>query len=249
MEKTLLSASDPDPVLWSQVDASCLLTVEHAGRTLPASLGDLGLPAGEIDRHTGWDPGALDLALAMSERIGGTLVAQRYSRIVIDCNRPWEAEDLVPPETDGQAVPSNVGIADADRQRRWDEIHVPFHRAVARACDSGCEALIAVHSYDPRRRVDAETRPWPVGLLFRKDNSLGQYLAAHLAADADVKPLGVNEPYKIEDASDFTIPVHAEPRNLPHVLVEVRNDHLRDATGVARIADILSRVYLDWKRR
>jgi predicted N-formylglutamate amidohydrolase len=54
-----------------------------------------------------------------------------------------------------------------------------------------------------------------------------------------VRPLGINEPYEIEDASDYTIPVHAEPRGLPHVLIEVRNDHLQTPVFVARMADLL----------
>ena len=64
-------------------------------------------------------------------------------------------------------------------------------------------------------------------------------LAGHLATVAHVAPLGLNAPYQIEDASDYTIPVHAEPRGLPHVLIEVRNDYLRDAAAVGAMADII----------
>jgi predicted N-formylglutamate amidohydrolase len=78
-----------------------------------------------------------------------------------------------------------------------------------------------------------------VGLLWRRDNPLACGLAERLSRREAARPLGINEPYAIEDASDFTIPVHAEPRGLPHVLIEVRNDYLRDVTGVARMADLL----------
>lgn len=33
-----------------------------------------------------------------------------------------------------------------------------------------------------------------------------------------------NEPYAVDDASDYTIPVHGEKRRVPSVLIEIRND-------------------------
>lgn len=205
----------------------------------------MGLAPGEIDRHIGWDIGALALARAMAGRMPAAVVAQTYSRIVIDANRPREAADLVPAVTDGTEVPANAGLDEAARQERWDAIHRPFHDAVARRCDGGARALIAVHTYDPRRNADADVRPWPVALLWRQGNPLADGLARRLADDAAALPLGINEPYEIEDTSDFTIPVHAETRGLPHVLIEVRNDFVRDPAGVARFADLLARACLD----
>ena len=87
-------------------------------------------------------------------------------------------------------------------------------------------------------------RPWPVGLLWRQPNPLADGLARALAREAAALPLGINQPYEIEDASDYTIPVHAEPRRLPHVLIEVRNDHLRTPAAVAAMADLLTRACL-----
>lgn len=236
---SLLSPGDPAPAEVVTGRPGWLLTVEHGGRAVPARLWDLGLPAGEIDRHIGWDPGALALAQVLREGLDATLVAQPYSRLVIDCNRPWDAPDLVPIVSDGTPVPGNAELEEAGRRARWDAIHAPFHAAVARACEKAPRGLLAIHSYDPRRRADAAIRPWPIGLLWRQENPLAQRLAERLAAMEGARPLGLNAPYAIDDASDHTIPVHAEPRGLPHVLIEVRNDHLADAAGVARMAGLL----------
>ncbi len=241
----LLQAADPDPVGRRAGARRWLLTVEHAGRAIPQALGDLCLPAGEIDRHIGWDIGALELGRAMADRLGAGLIAQRYSRIVIDCNRPWEAPDLVPETTDVTRVGGNTSLTEAARRRRWDEIHAPFHAAVAAECDRGLEALIAVHSYDRQRALDAAPRPWPIGLLWRRPNRVGDGLARALAQDPRAAPLGLNMPYEIEDESDYTIPVHGEARGIPHVLIEVRNDYLRDAAGVATMAEILCTALLE----
>jgi predicted N-formylglutamate amidohydrolase len=244
-EDAVLGAGDPPPVLRQAGRAGWLLTVEHAGRAVPARLGDLGLPPGEIDRHIGWDPGALDLAQALAQRLEATLVAQPYSRLVIDCNRPWGAPDLVPPVSDGTPVPANAGLPEADLRRRWEAIHAPFHAAVAAAAGQAVCGLIAVHSYDPQRRTDAAPRPWPVGLLWRQANPLAEGLAHALGGDPAAMPLGINRPYAIDDASDYTIPIQAEPRRLPHVLLEVRNDLLRTPGAVAAMADLLARACLE----
>jgi predicted N-formylglutamate amidohydrolase len=236
----LLGPGDPPPVMLRPGRADLVLSVEHAGRAVPRSLGSLGLAAGEIDRHIGWDPGAADLAQAMAELIGARVVAQPYSRLVIDCNRPRGAPDLCPAVSDGTAIPANRGLAADAIDRRWQAIHAPFHAALGAACAApACRGLVAVHSYDPQRRADAAPRPWPVGLLWRQDNPLAEGLARALAGEAAARPLGVNAPYAIEDASDYSIPVHAEPRRLPHVLIEVRNDLLRGRDAVLAMARLL----------
>jgi predicted N-formylglutamate amidohydrolase len=239
----LLGPGDPAPLIRRAGASGWLVTVEHAGTAVPRTLGDLGLPPGEIDRHIGWDPGALALGQALAERLDATLLAQPYSRLVIDCNRPWGAPDLAPPVSDGTAVPANEDLSEADLRRRWDAIHAPFHAAVAEAAATA-RGLLSVHSYDPQRRSDGAVRPWPVGLLWRQPNPLADGLARALAREATALPLGINQPYEIEDASDYTIPVHAEPRRLPHVLIEVRNDHLRTSAAVALMADLLTRACL-----
>ncbi len=208
----LLSKIDPDPVFLKAGHSDWVLTVEHAGRAIPAALGDLGLPAGEIDRHIGWDPGALDLALALSDRLDATVIAQRYSRLVIDCNRPWESPDLVPVISDKTLIAGNQ-IGQNARKARWDEIHSPFHVAVTEAMDRGAKQLMAIHTYDPQRDVDAALRPWPIGLLARVSNPLFDTLKVNLPGVAAVAPLGINNPYEIETGSDYTIP-HSPSRSL-----------------------------------
>jgi predicted N-formylglutamate amidohydrolase len=241
--EALLGPGDPVPIIRGAGGSGWLVTVEHAGRAVPRALGDLGLPPGEIDRHIGWDPGALALGEAIAKRLDATLLAQPYSRLVIDCNRPWGAPDLAPAVSDHTIVPANVGLTEADFRRRWDAIHAPFHAAVAAAADKA-RGLLSVHSYDPQRRSDGAVRPWPVGLLWRQANPLAEGLARALVREKAALPLGINQPYEIENASDYTIPVHAEPRGLPHVLVEVRNDHLRTPAAVAAMADLLTRACL-----
>ena len=43
--------------------------------------------------------------------------------------------------------------------------------------------------------------------------------------------VGDNEPYSVTDASDYTIPIHDEQRDLHHVALEVRQDLVTDEPG------------------
>ena len=51
-------------------------------------LGDLGLPESELVRHIAWDIGIAGVAESLSKQLDAHLIVQRYSRLVIDCNRP-----------------------------------------------------------------------------------------------------------------------------------------------------------------
>jgi predicted N-formylglutamate amidohydrolase len=52
--------------------------------------------------------------------------------------------------------------------------------------------------------------------LLRRDNAL---------------VVGENEPYSVSETTDYTIPVHAERRGLPHVEIEVRQDLIEQDAG------------------
>jgi predicted N-formylglutamate amidohydrolase len=40
-----------------------------------------------------------------------------------------------------------------------------------------------------------------------------------------------NEPYRIEDGGDYTVPVHGESRGLDAVLIEIRQDLINHPDG------------------
>src|SRR3954468_12703164 len=73
-----------------------LLTSDHYGRLIPKALGDLGLPEAELVRHIAWDIGIAGVAERLSRHLDAHLIAQRYSRLVIDCNRPLHVASSIP---------------------------------------------------------------------------------------------------------------------------------------------------------
>ncbi|MCD2182675.1 N-formylglutamate amidohydrolase [Rhizobium sp. GN54] len=243
----LLQAGDPDPVerINPAGASGIFLTCEHAGRAVPAALGDLGVSPADMDRHIAYDVGAEGVARGLSERLDAALVLQRYSRLVIDCNRPLEAQDCVVRESDGTVVPANADVSDRERRSRFVEIHQPLHEAIAVALDQRRAAgrpslLVSVHSFTPIMRASGAVRDFELGLLYNHDARLAERLAEMFRAANPGVAVKLNAPYHVDDVSDFTIPVHGERRGIPHVLVEVRNDLINDARGQQEWADRLA---------
>ncbi len=244
-----LNADDPNPVETANREGASpfVITCEHAGREIPKGLGDLGLDDHHLSRHIAWDIGIEGVGRRLAEMLDAPVIFQRYSRLVIDCNRPLWAEDLIPEVSDGTPVPVNKGIPDAERAARATHIHTPFHDEVAaildhRAAGEHKTALIALHSFTPRLEARPAPRPWHLGILFNRDASLSEHVHNVMDEEAGHLTFAFNEPYMVEDHGDYTIPVHGEQRGLPHSLFEIRNDHIADEAGQADWAALLTRV-------
>ena len=113
---------------------------------------------------------------------------------------------------------------------------MPYHHAIddhlgQRQLRELPTAVIAMHSFTPVFRA---SRPWQVGLLFNRYPEFAHLLAELLREEGDLQ-VGINEPYAMTDATDYTLPVHAERRGLPYVGIEIPpgSDRRRTwATGV-----------------
>ena len=240
----LLGPDDPLPVeiVNPQSRHPLLLVCEHAGKAIPARLGDLGLPPGAIDRHIGWDIGAGAVARRVAKLLGCTLVIQRYSRLVIDCNRPPHALDAMPEVSDGTQIPANLSLTPAARAARVEAIFTPYDKALADClARQPRRAAISIHSFTPR--LAGKDRPWDLGFLFRKDERTSAHLAHLIGLTVPDLVIGMNEPYRIDDLSDWFVPVHCEPRGLAHSLIEIRNDRIETAGGQDHWAALLAGVF------
>src|SRR3984893_6649937 len=86
----LLESADVPPVHEDNTAGRSpfLLISDHYGRLIPRFLGDLVLPASELTRRKHWATGLAGVADALAKHLAAHLIAQRSSRLVIDCNRP-----------------------------------------------------------------------------------------------------------------------------------------------------------------
>lgn len=220
-----------------------LLTCDHYGRLIPDALGDLGLPESERRRHIAWDIGIAGVAERLSAALGAHLIAQRYSRLVIDCNRPPHAASSIPALSEATVIPGNERLSQSEADARRHAIFEPYHRRIKERIDerlarSRPTILVSLHSFTPVYAGVA--RPWHVGTLYHRSTELPPLLLSLLRAEGDLV-VGDNEPYAVSDLTDYTIPVHGEARGLMNSGIEIRQDLIGDDAGQVAWADRLAR--------
>jgi predicted N-formylglutamate amidohydrolase len=242
----LLAADEPAPVSVHNANGQSpfLLVADHAGNLTPRALGRLGLVEAELQRHIAWDIGIAGLGRLLADTLDATLIQQNYSRLVIDCNRPLNAASSIPEISENTAVPGNAGLDDASRTARALEIFRPYQDCIEAELDRRRQAgratvLIALHSFTPVFK--GAKRPWHAGVLYNRDARFARRLMALLRAEKQFT-VGDNAPYTMSEATDYTIPVHAERRGLHHVLIEVRQDLIADEAGQRQWALRLARL-------
>ena len=221
-----------------------LLTCDHYGRLIPRVLGDLGLPESELTRHIAWDVGIAGVAEMLSGYLDAHLIVQRYSRLVIDCNRPPHVASSIPLISEATTIPGNEGISREAAEVRRAEIFDPYHRRIDEIIDARRHRhmppiLVTLHSFTPVYAGIA--RPWHIGTLYQRDKVFPSLLLQALRAEPDLV-VGDNEPYAVSDQTDYTIPVHAEARGLMNTGIEIRQDLISDQAGEKAWADRLARI-------
>ena len=240
------AAGEPEPAIVtnSGTRSPFLLLGDHASRDIPARLSDLGLQNHDLTRHIAWDIGVAGLGRRLANHLDAPFIAQRYSRLVIDCNRDPVRPDSIPKISDGSPIPGNRRLTSAERDRRIAEVFTPYHRRITEELDARAAlglptVVIALHSFTPV--MAGVARPWRYGVLHLGDSAFSEATLARLRAEPDAGVVGDNEPYQM-DLVDFTIPHHAIGRGLDYLELEVRQDLLTDEAGLDTVADLLARL-------
>jgi predicted N-formylglutamate amidohydrolase len=239
----LLGPDDKPPfeIVNAKGAAPLLIVCDHASRSVPASLNQLGLADALLMRHIGWDIGAAEVTRHLARRFDAPAVLSGYSRLVVDCNRRLDTPGAMPEASDGVEVPGNRGLSPSQREARAQALYRPYHAAIAeRLADFArrrvSPAILSVHSFTPV--MDGFVRPWHVGVLWDKDPRLPVPLIENLNGPGRI--IGDNQPYSAREPAGYTMLAHAEPVGLPHALLEIRQDLIDTADGAAGWAAIIA---------
>ncbi len=239
----LLSEAEGSPV--AVVNAagrgSVLIVCEHASRRLPASLGTLGLSPDALESHIAWDPGALAVSQELVRLLDAELIYQRFSRLAYDCNRPPEAPGAMPETSEIYEIPGNRALTEAERDSRTEALYLPFHEAVSRAIEAraarGLETvLVTMHSFTPVYM--GKERAVEIGILHDRDARLADAMLA--ASEGSKYDIRRNEPYGPADGVTHTLIKHGLARDIRNVMIEVRNDLIRNEDGQRVMAGYLA---------
>ncbi len=225
------------------------LTCDHAFNAVPERLGDLGVSADTLNSHAGWDIGAYEVSTAISDALDAPLVATKFSRLVIDCNRPLDAPESIPPTIHGVTIPGNVTLTADARRRRYDELFFPYHEAITETLSShirrkGNMYYLAIHSFTPI--LNGRRRPWPIGITYENQSSFASYLIEELQ-NTELRPVGINQPYPVTRDGDYGMHAHGGQRNVDAVLIEIRQDLLREGESIKVITDHLLNILLKFE--
>lgn len=230
--------------------APLLLVCDHATAIIPEDYEGLGLDPALLQRHVAWDIGAAEVARQLSSILDAPAVLTRFSRLLIDPNRPYDHPTLVAPESDGITVPGNQNLSPQDVEHRIEKFHRPYHDAIEaqlrRLCTGGrVPAVIAIHSFTPE--MAGVQRPWQLGLLWNQDPRVRDGILSALRDDQSII-VGDNEPYTGR-THNYTVDRHGGDHGRPHISLEVRQDLIDTSSGAQswarRLGGILEQVMAD----
>ena len=220
-----------------------LLLCDHASNALPPEYVTLGLPAHELERHIAFDIGTAAVTRQLALLLGAPAVLSRYSRLLIDLNRGLDDPTLIMRLSDGAVIPGNRTLDTAERAARISRFYAPYHAAITASIDASlasgiAPSLLSLHSFTPAWK--GVPRPWHAAVLWDTDPRLAQPLLQALRAEPGLI-IGDNEPYSGELEGD-TLWQHGTRRNLPHAIVEIRQDLITTTEGQTAWAHRLARI-------
>jgi predicted N-formylglutamate amidohydrolase len=249
----LLMADEPAPVLEARRGGSAafVIAVDHASPRIPKRLGSLGLAPRDLERHIAWDIGALAVAQGVASALDAPLVAQNYSRLVIDCNRHPGVTTSIPVVSESTRIPGNARLTDEEAAARRREIFEPYHDHLRALLDERAhrgEQTVLVAQHSMTDVFKGAHREMHAAVLYNREPRFARHVLEALRQERGLI-VAENRPYALSDATDYTVPHHAESRGLPCVEIEIRQDLIRTAAGQAQWAGRIGRA-LDaaWRR-
>jgi predicted N-formylglutamate amidohydrolase len=134
----------------------------------------------------------------------------------------------------------------AERQARIDEIYLPFHDAVSefvvgRKAAGRLPILVTMHSFTPV--YFGKPRNVELGILHDADSRLADRMLAAATAGQVAYDIRRNEPYGPTDGVTHSLIEYGVRYGLPNVMIEIRNDLIRNEIGQRVMADYLEGLF------
>lgn len=206
-----------------------VLLCEHASNFIPAEYKGLGLPPAELERHIAWDIGAAGVTRTLSQLIDAPAFLGRYSRLLIDLNRPLTSPTSIVARSESTDIADNASIDTVERARRVALYFEPFHRAVEQLLEerrlaSRPTLIVAIHSFTPI--FHGEIRPWDAGIIYDTGSAFAEATIDRLRAHDPALKVGANVPYSMAPEDYYGVLHYGDYAGNPALLVEVRQDLL-----------------------
>ena len=243
-----LDEPPPYEILNPASEKPVILIADHAGRSIPRRLRNLGLDEAALSRHIAWDIGIGDVTRHLAQRLEAPAILGGFSRLVIDPNRHLNTPSSIPAESDGIPVPGNRDLSAEEKALRAAAYFRPYHGAIEKVIEAHLKrdrrpVLISMHSFTPV--MNSIERPWKIGILWNDDPRVPTPLIARLRALG--LPVGDNQPYS--GRYGYSQHVHGDDRGMASALIELRQDLIDTHHGAeewaAPLAEVLQEVLED----
>jgi len=235
--------SQPFTLINEDSDKPIFLIADHASRHIPEEYGTLGIEDPSLlRRHIAWDIGIEDVTRRMADKLQATAIFSNFSRLLIDPNRYPNDPSSIPEISDGVVVPGNRDLDPAEKQKRVDTYFTPYQEEISRVLEqklhiSQTPIVISMHSFTPI--MDDFERPWHIGILWNKDGRLALPMLELLNKNASLV-VGDNKPYSAREPVSYTLCEHGTNKNIPHVIVEIRQDLIDTHHGAEQWASLMA---------
>jgi len=139
-----------------------IITCEHASNKLPEEWHHLFEGFGDVlETHRGWDPGAIQLAKTIADRLGVKLFVHPWSRLLVEPNRSLHHRQLFSEYTEH--------LSDDERNKLintcWSPHRDHIKQEIRSAASSGKQVIhIGVHTFTPVWKQ--KERDLDIGLLY-----------------------------------------------------------------------------------
>ena len=155
-----------------------IILCDHASKTIPKKYKNLGLSQKNVNKHIGWDIGALKLAKKISKRTNSTLIYSGYSRLLVDCNRALQTKGAFIKKSEDVIIPGNLEINRAEKILRAKKYYFPYHNKIKSILNKKLRKkivpiFVSIHSFTPVYLK--KIRPWHIGLLYLDDKRLTSF--------------------------------------------------------------------------
>jgi predicted N-formylglutamate amidohydrolase len=209
-------------------DAAPLVVLcEHASQALPGGYAWSAADRWLRETHWAWDPGSRELAVELADEVGADALLARFSRLLIDANRPEDSQGLFRTVVEGQEpVRLNEALSRGERAARLERFYRPYHWAAdALVAQHPAAWVLSVHTFTPL--YEGQRRDVQVGVLYDKEVARGE--ALHSLLQDGRHDVRRNEPWSGADGLMFSAAVHGDAHGRVALELEVRQDLATDA--------------------
>jgi len=232
-----MDLSDAAEEIDGDFEGRVVFTCEHASAELPEPWTWPEEDRWLVDTHWASDIGAAAFTRRVARMMHAPAVLSRFSRLLIDPNRPLDSDTLFRGNAEGKMVHLNEGLLETERKRRIDQFYHPYHQAVSAMVErSQSDTVFSIHTFTDNYEGDA--RVLEIGVLFDQDEEPASRLVRHLEA-AGFHVLA-NQPWSGKAGLAYSPVLHARQFRRRALEIEARQDLIVDESFAERLAEALA---------